>query len=764
MNPVKPEEDYSGFHYSSTRNLNSKVGSSSYPFPRPDPVVVLHDYPGSYCPSGINPNWNSGSSSYSSRQNSSCFSSGLNTVKQEDYPGSYNYSSSTNQNGHSRRPQSGGTKKSFSGDGKPGSSKSGAGDSDGESRKADDRALFKEALKDLNQPTTEIDVPEGILSVPLIRHQKIALAWMMEKEKGHGICIGGILADDQGLGKTVSMIALIQMHRPLQQTHKTEKKVPAAVVKPPEGLILVDEDTAPGAVKTEQFVKLEVKSENVEEVPSVNTGVLRQWARELDEKVAEESKLSVLVYHGSKRTLDPFELAKYDVVLTTYAFVSMEVRKQPVPDNKKKKNHRVKVARACFSLRANTRWLLSGTALQNEIKELYSYFRFLRHDPYSNFIKFVKGFQKPKCGGSGYQRIRMVLKPIMLRRTKETLIDGTVEDNWSIILLMVLRLRQACDHPMLVKNSYKKIVSRDALKTGLTLPKEKRQSLLEVLKSPFAVCGLCGDPTPELVVVTICGHVYCFECVINHLTEVESITCPDAGCNEDIGMDSIFTEEILKECLSDDIDDDSSSSPSNDEEVLIIPKNQSSSKINAALQVLKSCCKVPSISSPQENESQISNPAKTIVFSQWTSILDLVEEELRRTNLKYRRLDGTMSLIARDLAVKDFNTNPEVVVILLSLKAGNLGLNMVAANHVILLDPWWNPTTEDQAVDRAHRIGQTSPVTVTRLISQQTIEDRVLMLQHKKRKLVSDVIGEDPRQGSASALTVNDLKMLFNVR
>ncbi|CAI9109537.1 OLC1v1009372C1 [Oldenlandia corymbosa var. corymbosa] len=593
------------------------------------------------------------------------------------------------------------------------------------------------------------------------------------------------------------------------------------------------------------------RSELYKEKPAGGTlvvcpaSVLRQWGRELDEKVAEESKLSVLVYHGSKRTLDPAELAKFDVVLTTYALISIEVQKQPLADEEKLgskkrkrkdeddsvpgtlgkvrwfrvildeahiiKNHKTKAARACCSLEAKTRWCLSGTPLQNQIEELYSYFRFLRHDPYRDYARFVNGIKKLICGGYGYRRIGTVLKAIMLRRTKDTLIDGkrildlppktthlrrvqfsdvernfydnleesyswwlkfyvakgTVRENYAKILMMLLRLRQACDHPLFVQNAHKKVVRRESFVTAMTLPNAKLHSLLKVLEKSSVVCGVCFDP-PELAVVSICGHVFCFECVLNHLTEKETATCPEVGCKEDIGVSAIFTEEVLKECLSDsdDTDGDSSQSSSDEEDVKIL-KNEPSSKIKAAIQALQACCK-PSIPSSQKNEfgmasSQISNPAKALVFSQWTTMLDLLEEELRDKGLKYRRLDGTMSLNARDIAVKEFNTNPEVDVMLMSLKAGNLGLNMVAATHVILLDPWWNPTTKDQAVDRAHRIGQTRPVTVTRLTIQNTVEDRILTLQGLKRQLVSAVIG-DPSRGSAAGLTVQDLKHLFNVR
>ncbi|KAL6844539.1 hypothetical protein ACP4OV_026212 [Aristida adscensionis] len=120
-----------------------------------------------------------------------------------------------------------------------------------------------------------------------------------------------------------------------------------------------------------------------------------------------------------------------------------------------------------------------------------------------------------------------------------------------------------------------------------------------------------------------------------------------------------------------------------------------------------------------------------------------------------------MSLNKREKAVKEFNTDPEVRVMLMSLKAGNLGLNMVAACYVIMLDPWWNPYAEDQAVDRAHRIGQTRPVTVFCLTIMDTVEDRILALQDKKREIVESAFGENKSGGSATRLTVEDLRYLF---
>ena len=111
-----------------------------------------------------------------------------------------------------------------------------------------------------------------------------------------------------------------------------------------------------------------------------------------------------------------------------------------------------------------------------------------------------------------------------------------------------------------------------------------------------------------------------------------------------------------------------------------------------------------------------------MVFSQFTSHLRLIREELDKAHIDYLYLDGSTSLPERNKLVKEFQTGTQPLF-LISLKAGGLGLNLTAADFVIHLDPWWNPSIEDQASDRAYRIGQTRPVTVYRLIATQTIEE-----------------------------------------
>lgn len=299
------------------------------------------------------------------------------------------------------------------------------------------------------------------------------------------------------------MISLIQ----LQKSSQSKAKLEDGSKTKAEALNLDDDDdngtgTGTGTADSDKMQQ-PGESDDVKPIQEVKTtraiskrrpaagtlvvcpaSILRQWARELDDKVTEEAKLSVLIYHGGSRTRDPDELAKYDVVLTTYAIVTNEVPKQPLVDeddaeekngdryglssdfsvNRKRKktsisskkgkkgrkgtgisfecdsgplarvgwfrvildeaqtikNHRTQVARACCSLRAKRRWCLSGTPIQNAIDDLYSYFRFLRYDPYAVYKSFYHTIKVPISRNSvtGYKKLQAVLRAIMLRRTK----------------------------------------------------------------------------------------------------------------------------------------------------------------------------------------------------------------------------------------------------------------------------------------------------------------------------------------------------------
>jgi SNF2 family DNA or RNA helicase len=146
---------------------------------------------------------------------------------------------------------------------------------------------------------------------------------------------------------------------------------------------------------------------------------------------------------------------------------------------------------------------------------------------------------------------------------------------------------------------------------------------------------------------------------------------------------------------------------------------------------------------------------KLLIFSQWTTFLDLIGKALEAGGYGFQRIDG--STIHRQTIVDDFQTNPESRILLLSIKAAGVGLNLTAADHVYIMDPWWNPAVEDQAADRAHRIGQKKPVMVTKFVSEHTVEENIIKLQEIKREIADQVISV----GQTASLSRDELKALL---
>jgi SNF2 family DNA or RNA helicase len=148
---------------------------------------------------------------------------------------------------------------------------------------------------------------------------------------------------------------------------------------------------------------------------------------------------------------------------------------------------------------------------------------------------------------------------------------------------------------------------------------------------------------------------------------------------------------------------------------------------------------------------------KALVFSQFTSLLALVRKALDQRKIAYEYLDGQTR--QRKDRVQRFQEDPDCPLFLLSLKAGGYGLNLTAADYVFILDPWWNPAVESQAIDRAHRLGQTRRVFAYRLICRDTVEDKILELQRSKRELADAIISQD--NSLIRQLTAEDLQLLL---
>lgn len=163
-----------------------------------------------------------------------------------------------------------------------------------------------------------------------------------------------------------------------------------------------------------------------------------------------------------------------------------------------------------------------------------------------------------------------------------------------------------------------------------------------------------------------------------------------------------------------------------------------------------------------ENLEQLVNEGhKTLIFSQFTTYLDMIENKIRVAGWKYARIDGSQTIKKRTEQVEYFQ-NGDAQIFLISLKAGGFGLNLTAASYIFLMDPWWNPAVERQAIDRAHRIGQENKLTVYRPIIKESVEEKVLVLQQSKRELFRDLMAEDDDQYFSGKLSMDDFQHLLS--
>lgn len=402
---------------------------------------------------------------------------------------------------------------------------------------------------------------------------------------------------------------------------------------------------------------------------------------------------------------------------------------------------------------------------------------------------------------------------------------GTVGRNYSNILVLLLRLRQACCHPHLIKDfSVKMHETSEGVDFIANAKQFSEEVIIRLRDNDNLECPVCIDAVENPVIFFPCGHGTCTECFsrisdpalslqdgIDGATTIKCPNCrggvdpkkitdhlsfqkvhfpdtsgdstglgnlgPATEDNEDEEHDSDESDEdgTLSDFIVNDSDDDATpvkrpqkkKGKGKPKKTLAELKKEASSNKASKRKYLRRLEKTWVTSAKIEKSMEILREVqrregneKTIIFSQFTSLLDLLEVPIAREGYGYRRYDGSMKPADRDSSVLDFTDDPNCRVMLVSLKAGNSGLNLVAANHVIVFDPFWNPYVEEQAVDRAHRIGQLREVHVHRILVPQTVEDRIIELQDKKRALIDGALDEKASK-SISRLDTRELGYLF---
>ncbi|ORY75046.1 SNF2 family N-terminal domain-domain-containing protein [Leucosporidium creatinivorum] len=472
------------------------------------------------------------------------------------------------------------------------------------------------------------------------------------------------------------------------------------------------------------------------------------------------------------------------------------------------KNPKAKVSKAACALNAYSRWVCTGTPIINSPSDLGSLLTFLRScEPLSSPDLFKRLLLRPLASGdaNGIRILKSVMSSISLRRTKEMSKDGvplvklpkidffvvsielgkeqrqayeTVAEEskrylkeflqardsnpngvaaaaptFANVLSLLTRMRQLCLHEDLLPAGYIDSIKQSAETAGqagaVVVTPERMGELQKAFKQLLddsEDCSICFDQMlPENARMLPCAHAF-------HLACLEEILKTNPLCPMDRGAitKSMFieyqppTEEEMEE----------------DREIKkeMAVKTKASAKIEKLIELLRLC----------------DPDSKSLVFSQFTRFLDLIEAHLDEAGISHCRFDGSMPQKKREAVIKSFSKpidlnstkaqSPQVMLI--SLKAGALGLNLTCASQVFLCDPWWQASIEAQAVDRTYRIGQQRNVKVFQLVAANSVEDKVLEIQARKEQLIQHAFSGTKGAGGGTAKQkkqsrLEDLRELF---
>jgi len=448
-------------------------------------------------------------------------------------------------------------------------------------------------------------------------YQRDGAEWLVRQARSGR---GGILADDMGLGKTVQALALVEA-----------VGGPALVVCPSS---LVWNWTS----EAHEFLP---------EMPV--TAVVGRDRKEKLRQGLESQGLLVTSYALLQRDTALYRDARFSIGILD------EAQHIKNPDTQNARNAR--------KLNARSRFVLTGTPVENSLRDLWSLFEFIQPGYLGDRKDFQERYELPLTAKmaqnpQAYQRLRRRIAPYFLRRTKR-------------------------EHLTELPEKVTQPISLELSKQEKTIYNQ----LMDAAREKIDAARAGGDKVTRAAAFT-------------SLLRLRQACC--------------------------------------DLRLLGIEAVERPTKLAALLELL---------------EEAVDGGHRVLVFSQFTSLLDLVQDELVQDELGFQRLDG--STRDRQAVVEAFQNGTDPVF-LLSLKAGGTGLNLTAADTVIHYDPWWNPAAEEQASDRVHRIGQTRSVNIYKLVARGTVEERIVNLQESKRALMEQVVGE------GASLSMDELEALLS--
>jgi len=615
-------------------------------------------------------------------------------------------------------------------------------------------------------------------------------------------CLGGILADEMGLGKTIQMLSLVHSNR---SNIARQAKNPVQPITPSNILPRLSSASGCFGVVDAPCTTLVIapmsllaqwqsEAENASKEGTLKSMVYYGAEKTLDltslccEANATNAPDIIITSYGT--VLSEFtQIAKKTDRLANRGIFSLNFFRVILDEAHSIKNRQSKTARACYEIAAEHRWVLTGTPIVNKLEDLFSLVKFLQVEPWSNF-SFWRTFITVPFESKNFVRaldvVQTVLEPLVMRRTKEMktpdgkplvplppkhieIVDielseteravyehifsrakrsffanveaGTVMKAFTSIFAQILRLRQSCCHPVLVRkqdivsDEEEAAAAADAA-TGLaddmdlnnlieqfTANTDEGPSnafgahvLSQIRDEAINECPICAEEPMEEQTVTGCWHSACKQCLLDYIKhQTDQHQLPRCfHCREVINSRDLF--KVVRH------DDDPT------------PGIGQSSRISLQrLGVIESSAKVVALIKSLRELRRDHPTMKSVVFSQFTSFLSVIEPALSRANMQFLRLDGSMAQKARATVLSQFKETNKFTILLISLKAGGVGLNLTSAKRVYMMDPWWSFAIEAQAIDRIHRMGQEDEVKVYRFIVKDSVEERMLKIQERKK-------------------------------
>lgn len=642
---------------------------------------------------------------------------------------------------------------------------------------------------------------------------------------------GGILADMMGLGKTLSVLSLI--------ASTSSESCAWARAEPgrpkPQGQKKEDNFQPP---KQKALPLTSVKKNSKATLLVCPLSTITNWEEQIKQHIRPDS-LSHYIYHGPNRTKDLNELAKYDVIITTYGSISSELgarsanKRGPHPLEEigwfrivLDEAHMIREQstlqfKAICRLHACCRWAVTGTPVQNKLEDLGALLAFLRIKPFHDRFMFNQFIVAPfkVCDEGIIPKLRVLVDTITIRRMKDK-IDLPPRHDFTIKLQFAKEERWMYDAFQKDAQLRVNVMAGDADRIvggktyihvlqailrlrlfcsgGRDLMTEADLRLLEGASSQAPIALDSDDEEEEKPVLTD-NKAYDIFNLMKDTNGDNCITCNQKlGSKEAAEIESERQEEILghmTDCFHLICTSCIKASPavcpcgSSVRSTVALRSTRAGQEPGAYAEEYGGKAnkgkgvkdysgpntKVKYLISELKKWKQMSEdkphepPYKSVVFSQWTTNLDLIQLAMENEGIIFTRLDGKMTRNARTRAMDGFRDDPAVQVILVSIMAGGLGLNLTMGNSVYIMEPLFNPAAEAQAIDRVHRLGQKREVHCVRLLMEDSFEGKMRELQEKKMKLASlsmdrekgDAGGGRFTKAEAAKQKLMDLRSLF---